>query len=150
MKLDGGYMKLDVKRKLIFFILLLFCIIILVSPIYLRHLNSDDYLIGDKPYYYLRIANYINETNTPIFSSITDNFSFGGREYAEELGWPYLLSFNSSFLSFYLPIILGILSFILFYLILKILNVGLNYLIKSVCQFLIDKKYKALVLTLKF
>src|SRR3989338_1862731 len=119
MKLCGGYMKSGAKRKLVFLGLLLFCIIILVSPVYLRHLNSDDYLIGDKPYYYLRIANYINETNAHIFENINDNFSFEGREYSEEIGWPYLLSFNPVFLSFYLPIILGILSFILIYSIFK-------------------------------
>ena len=119
-------MKSGAKRKLVFLGLLLFCIIILVSPVYLRHLNSDDYLIGDKPYYYLRIANYINETNAPIFENINDNFSFEGREYSEEIGWPYLLSFNPVFLSFYLPIILGILSFILFYLILNRINYNLS------------------------
>ena len=109
-------MKLDARKNLVFLFLLSLCIIFLVSPVLFRNLNSDKYLIGDKSYFYLRLAGEIKENG--IIPN-EDYFSYGGREFRDEWGWPYLLSFNPEFLSFYLPIILGILSFILFYIILN-------------------------------
>lgn len=106
-------MKLNVSRKTVFLSLLLVCMFVLLSPVFFRHYNSNDYLMGDKPYFYLRLADYIEEH---IQFPENDNFSFGGRNISEELGWPYLLSFNPLFLSFFLPILFGVLSFIIFYL----------------------------------
>jgi|SRR3989344_4713604 len=89
-----------------FFILLFFCVISLVLPLFLR----DWVLIGGESYYNLRLAN--------DFSNY-DELSFGGRYFYGESGYIKFLSFNPWFFSISLPILFGIGSFILFYLIVE-------------------------------
>lgn len=92
-----------------FFVLLIFCMISLVTPLFLR----DWALVGGDSYYNLRQAK--------DFSNY-DELSFSGRYFYGELGYIKLLSINPEILSILLPILFGIGSFILFYLIVEMLR----------------------------
>lgn len=106
-------MKLSVNKGLLLIVIL--GILVLATPQVLRYFLVGDVLIGEKPYYFLRVSNFIHEfKEIPTY----DSLSYGGREIASELGWPLLLSPNPMFFSKLLPFLFGIGSLILFYFIL--------------------------------
>lgn len=109
----GITMKLFVKEKR-FYAFLLFVLLILLVPHILRHYYVNNYLMGEESYYFLRIANEIRDKGAVSY----DELSYGGRPFIGEIGWPLLLSIAPNFLSRGMPLIFGVLSFILFYLIL--------------------------------
>lgn len=107
------FMLLTAKKN--FYFLLVLCLILLILPQYLRMQFNDGFFYGGESYSNLRTAKYINENNE---LPIEDSRSYGGRQFIGEYGYPLLLSFNIEIMPKILPFLLGILSFILFYLIL--------------------------------
>lgn len=89
-------------------LLVMLCIIMLALVHMLR--ESPNPLIGTEAYFNLRIAKSI---------SLNDPLSYGGRFSAYSFGLPLLLSLAPEFFSNYLPIMLGVLSFMVFGLLLK-------------------------------
>ena len=105
-------------KKHAFLLLLAFCLVILILPLALR---QNLIIPGDSPYYTLRIAEKIQ--NEGLIS--WDDLSYGGREIAGLPSFPFILSLinvpvQNMGLSFTLfNIVLGLLSFVMFYIILK-------------------------------
>ena len=104
-------MKLNVK---LFIVLLVLCFLLLLTPYLYRGKYVSGSLIGDESYYYLRIA----EDKSFFY----DSLSYGGVPVVTELGWPLLLSLSPAYLSWFLPIALGLLSFALFYFLMGRFN----------------------------
>jgi hypothetical protein len=90
------------------YILLLACILILLVVPLLR--PTDAGLIGSESYLNLRLA------ENP---SLQDDLSFGGRFAAYEWGTPLVLSIAPNIMISLLPLLLGIATFILLWLIIK-------------------------------
>src|SRR3990167_4450151 len=106
-------MKLSANKKIL--IIIAFGILALSSPHILSYFLVGDVLIGEEPYYFLRLANFIHDSKEiPSY----DSLSYGGRDISSELGWPLLLSVNPILFSKLLPFLFGIGSLILFYFIL--------------------------------
>lgn len=106
-----------------------FCltVIILTTPLIARFVNDDPLIIGDKPYYHIRLAEEISNKDNVYF----DQLSYTGRIYIKDI-YDYFLSFIYSFdVVFILPFILGISSVILFYYLIKKIRLNLlaNFLI---------------------
>lgn len=111
--------------RVIFLIVL--TIVILLLPNLLR--TSETY-IGEDPYFYIRIADTIKENNIGY-----DELSYSGRPSAYSLAQPLVFSYLKKFLPEQIiiniiPIIFGLISLYLSYLILKELKVepNINYL----------------------
>lgn len=110
-------MKLSVRSKIVFLIVL--SLIVLLIPHVLRYFYHDNLLIGEDSYYNLRLANSINDDKViPVY----DELSYGGRPIVSEIGWVVLLAVNPEVMSRFLPLLLGILSAVLFFLIAKKIN----------------------------
>lgn len=116
-------MKLSVNKG--FWIILILGVLVLAAPQVLRYYSVGDVLIGEEPYYFLRLADFIHE-----FKEIPeyDSLSYGGRYISTEIGWPLCLSPSPKFLSILLPFLFGLGSLILFYIILVKLNPDLAFL----------------------
>ena len=122
-KLKSAYTKLFANYYAIF----LFAIIILLVPSLIRGFD----LHGPESYFYYRITNFILENNIPNY----DFLSFGGRAFLYSLGSPmFLVLANLAFkmgvvnMLVIIPTILGFLSLVLFYLILRKFNASKNTL----------------------
>ncbi|HLC58840.1 MAG TPA: hypothetical protein VJI68_03175 [Candidatus Nanoarchaeia archaeon] len=113
---------LNVKKE--FWILLLLCIFLLSSIILIRTNYSSNLLIGSDSYKSLILASDIKNNNIGFF----DNLIYSGNVLFEEYGWYFLLSFNPEFLAKYLPLLFGLLCFVLFYFILSEINPKLRNL----------------------
>ena len=100
------------NAKKYFYLMFILCLILLVLPLFLRYHFNDNYIVGEDSYSVLRTSNYIKQNNA---IPNEDPFSYGGRPYIGEYGLPLLLAFNPELLSKIVPIIFGLLSFILFY-----------------------------------
>ncbi|MBS3145967.1 hypothetical protein J4414_04150 [Candidatus Woesearchaeota archaeon] len=118
--------------------LLLFAVLVLSLPYILR---DSTVMFGDEAYYHLRIASLIQEKGIIKF----DPLSYGGRPLLTPLGLPFILAKTSSLLNMGLEIIsktisfmIGILSVILFYFILKNLNIKKRIRIIAVLTFIIS------------
>jgi len=107
-------MFLNAKKH--FYLLLILCIILLVLPLAIRAIFNNSFLLGEESYTNLRTAQYIKINNE---LPTEDDYSYGGRPYTNEYGMPLLLAFNPALLSRIIPLIFGILSFILFYFIIE-------------------------------
>ena len=107
-------MLLNAKKH--FYLLLIISIIVLLSAILIREKYNSGLFMGNEAYYSLRTAQYIHDTGD---IPKEDSLSYGGRLFVNEYGWPVILSINPQLLGRWLPFILGILSFILFYFIVK-------------------------------
>jgi len=103
-------------KKYGFFVLLFLAVALLLSPSAFRSLSLWSPLFGGESYYSFRLAELSSDTGL-LFGN--DPLSFGGRPYVGELGWPYILSFFPELLSQFLPFILGLFSFLLFYFLIK-------------------------------
>ncbi len=104
-------------------LLIFICILVLIVPLILRY-NLP--MAGDNSYFYIRIADAIKDKGISLY----DNLSYSGRELIPEFGWPLVLagvsklfSITSELASKILLIILGVLSFILFYYLTRELKV---------------------------
>ena len=100
--------------RVIFLVVL--AVLVLSMPNLFR--ESSNY-IGEDPYFYIRIAELIESKD---FSY--DELSYSGRDFTYSLAQPLIFSFFRNFLPEgfvinVIPIILGLLSLLLFYLILK-------------------------------
>lgn len=102
-------------------------VLVFISIFLLVQVMRGPFLIGDESYFNLRTAeNILEENKIPDY----DELSYGGREISYPIGYPFLL-FLFSFLtgseivfaSKAVPFILSIFNLILFYLILKNLNI---------------------------
>ena len=90
------------------YILLLICIAVLIVVPMLRPESLG--LVGGESYFNLRLAEDLN---------VYDDLSFGGRFASYEWGTSLVLALAPNFLIQVLPLILGVLSFILFWKIIK-------------------------------
>ena len=99
-----------------FYLLLIICAAVLIIPIILRANYNLGYPVGGEAYDSLRNAEYVYENKR---LPDADDYSYGGRIFIEEYGWPLTAGISPKIMSRWLPLILGIISFILFYLILK-------------------------------
>lgn len=95
--------------------LLVLSLIVLILPNLLR--NYDTY-IGEDPYFYSRISDLIDK------GAAYDELSYSGRELSYSIGQTLAFSLTKNIMTekysiIIIPIILGLLSLLLFYLILK-------------------------------
>jgi len=117
-----NFTKSFAKHKFLFIVLVLFTVIVLML-----HLARGNLLIGDEPYFNLRIANdFLESGNIPNY----DELSYGGRELSFPIASPILLGLfsllsgvNLTLTAKILPFLLGLFSIILFYFILEKLNI---------------------------
>lgn len=96
------------SAKKYFWVLLVLCIILLILPLVIRGVSSDGLLIGEESYKNLRWAEGDSVSSY-------DGLSYGGKPHVEEKLWYSILSISPGFLVKFLPILLGILCFVLFY-----------------------------------
>ncbi len=102
-------------------------VLLFISIFLLVQIMRGPFLIGDESYFNLRTAeNILEEKGVPDY----DELSYGGRDILYPIGYPFLLflfSFLSGaeiiFASKAIPFILALFSLILFYFILKTLNI---------------------------
>ncbi|MEK6835478.1 MAG: hypothetical protein AABX55_00440, partial [Nanoarchaeota archaeon] len=102
-------------------LLIIATVIILLLPTLLR--DSSGY-ITEEPYFLERISNLLRDKNTEI-----DNLSYIERPFTYLLAQPFILSLFNNLNEkaiLILPILFGIISLILFYFILKKLNISQN------------------------
>ncbi len=117
-------------HKLIFLGIIILGIILLISIQFIRvNFKHNNSFISYESYFNYRILNTINTGNIPT----QDNLSFGGRPFSYNLAWPYTMLFisnsfriNLDSIFSILPIIIGILSLIIFWLIIKKIFKELN------------------------
>ena len=123
---NRGRMKINITQKRAMLIIVILSLIILSVIPLIRLISGQPIMIGEKPYYDARIAKTILEKGVKF----EDNLILDGREYTAK---PYhlflipLAYFSSPEL--YLTLMhffTGIISIILFHLILKRLNIGLE------------------------
>ena len=120
-------MKLKYTKSLaensIFITILIVGVVLLSSVYFLRIFNGNNNLIGDKPYFDLRISKHLLEgKQMPIY----DDLSYGGRPFSYFLGWPVIIATVSKITGLdlkdvliILPILLGFLATLLFGLIIN-------------------------------
>ena len=126
-------MKSSVKLTLIIILGILF----LLLPGLLR---TYDTKIGEQSYFYERIINLIKEDNG---IPDKDNLSYGGREFTYELGSVYVLLFLNKIFELklllnVLPILFGLITILLFYLLLKRLEPESNIIYSSLLLLIIS------------
>lgn len=123
---NRGNMKIEnllTEKRILFGSILLAAIILLIVPVF-RLLFFSSLLPGDEPYYHIRMAQYIRENGIP------DQDPLIQRPYL--LNPYHLLLAGTSFIfgvyysSILIPSIFGILSIILFYLILNKFKLNLS------------------------
>jgi len=124
-------MKLTHKKILVWGLLLM--LLFLISIPGLRYFAGQPILAGEEPYYHLRMAALIKESGIP------ETDPFVEREYLVQ---PYhvLLSFTSNIelFSVLIPLLAGLLSFILFYFILRNLNLGIHEISVTLVAFILS------------
>ncbi|MBI2148041.1 EpsG family protein [Candidatus Woesearchaeota archaeon] len=105
------------NARIYFWILLVFSVFALVMPVVIREKFTDGALIGPESYRSIRIGNMFREG---YFSY--DSLSYGGKPFVEEKAWYFLISIAPNFMVRLLPLIFGILSFVLFYFLIDKIN----------------------------
>ncbi len=113
------------NAKKYFWILLVLCMVMLALPHLIRYKYNGNFLFGEESYESLRIANFIHDNK---FLPTEDYYSYGGRTFVYEYGWYILLSLKPDLFARVLPFLFGVLSFILFYLIVDKLYLKLRNL----------------------
>ncbi len=112
-------------------LLIVICFLLLAVPLLFRYYYFDNGLTGRESYYHLRIAKNILNGNF-----VYDELSYNGR-LNYNIAWPFLIA-GISFVTRLsvesvckvLPVIIGVISFLLFYLILR--KIGINERIRSI------------------
>ncbi len=94
-------MKLTEKNTLVY--VMLAAVIVLLIPHLVRFLFYNNIMIGEEPYYHATIAKQIIEQNNPYHLVLASTGYFMGIDLASKL----------------IPLLLGLLSVLVFYLILK-------------------------------
>ena len=124
-------MKLTSKK--IFWWGLLLTLLFFISIPGLRFLAEQPVLAGEESYYHLRMAAFITENGIPEKDPLVE------RDYLLQ---PYhlLLSFTTSIelFSVLIPLLAGLLSFILFYFILRNLNLGIHEVSLTLVAFILS------------
>lgn len=115
-------------KKSVSIVLLVACIVVLLIVPLLR-LSSGDSYVGEEPFLFLRLA------EDP---GLYDDLSYSGRSAAYAWGLPLVMSLAPSIMVYLLPFILGLASFILFWLILKKLKVNPDIELLSLILFLLS------------
>ena len=123
-------MKLNVKLLII----LIVALILLILPILLK---ENDLKIGEYSYFYERMVNLAEEKLN------YDKLSYSGRDFTYDLGPIYLLLFLNNFfdikiLLFVLPIFFGLIIILLFYFLLRKLDIEENVIILTLVFFIIS------------
>lgn len=103
------------NAKNYFWFLLILCIILLVLPSIIRDKVSNGLFIDSQSYKSLRLGHEIRDNGLISY----DELSYGGKPFFEEYGWYVLLSINPEFFARLLPFLFGVLSFIVFYFLVK-------------------------------
>lgn len=113
--------KIIKKEKYTIIIFIILSIILLSAPLISRFINKDPVIIGDTPYYNLRIAKEIADKKDISY----DQLSYAGRNYIFD-PYHYFLSFIYKIFGifFFLPFVLGIFSIIIFYYLIKKLELN--------------------------
>lgn len=102
----------------------LFVLLLLLSPLFSRYLQEGELLLlSTQSYHDLRISSYVQEHGTfPTY----DALSYGGRPYVFTTIYPALLAGGSElsgiplfYLILFLPVLCGVLSFLLLYALLE-------------------------------
>lgn len=101
-------------RKTVIYLFII-CLIVLSMPLFLRAKFVDSNFIGEESYSNYRLANMIKDNGFVKY----DELSYSGRDLRYEYGYVGLLSLSPRLLSWILPIIFGLISFVLFYNIVK-------------------------------
>ncbi|MBI3034126.1 hypothetical protein HYY72_03120 [Candidatus Woesearchaeota archaeon] len=123
------------RSYLVFGLMVVFCIGVLVSPFFLRISLNVPLVFGEEPYYHARIAEEISGGNIAASDTLVYNsrpYYFG--PFQVLLGYASLLIGLDRALVI-LPVIFGLLSFILFYLILG--NFGITGLRRAIMSVLL-------------
>ncbi len=115
-----------ISERTVLICILLLAVIILSLPYFIRILSNNNTIIENISYYHTRISQTISKQGPLTY----DELSFAGRDYLFN-PFHYILAFLNLFLDFnliarLLPLILGILSVLFFYLILKRLDLDLE------------------------
>ncbi len=111
------------NARLPFWALLILCLVLLALPIMLRERFTDGLLVDPVSYDNLRLAKNVQESGLISY----DELSYSGRTYLGEHAWIILLSPYPEFLSNFLPLLFGILSFVVFYLLISRLYPSLKF-----------------------
>jgi len=124
---------MKITHKKIFWWGLLLTLLFFISIPGLRFLAEQPVLAGEESYYHLRMAAFITENGIPEKDPLVE------RDYLLQ---PYhlLLSFTTSIelFSVLIPLIAGLLSFILFYFILRNLNLGIHEVSLTLVAFILS------------
>ena len=123
-------MKLNVKLLII----LIVALILLILPILLK---ENDLKIGEYSYFYERMVNLAEEKLN------YDKLSYSGRDFTYDFGPVSLLLFLNNFfdikiLLFVLPIFFGLITILLFYFLLRKLDIEENVIILTLVFFIIS------------
>ena len=110
----------SVRKDKLFWIALIFCIIVLGFTIFFRQVFVDGLLIGCDSYYNLRMA------ASPLVNY--DSLAFENQPVFGERAWFLLISLAPTIFSWFLPFLLGLLSFALFYIIMKKIRGELRFI----------------------
>lgn len=110
------------ENKVLVYSLILTIVILLIIP-YIRLFYYDNLLIGEQPYYHIRVAQHILEKGIPLNDPLIDSPYLLQPFHLVLAGLFSFLSISLS--SFLLPFLLGGLSVIFFYLILKELRISI-------------------------
>ncbi|MBW2966249.1 hypothetical protein KY342_04050 [Candidatus Woesearchaeota archaeon] len=119
MKIDN-LKNLTENKVLIYSLFLTVLVLSIVSLI--RFFYYDNIVIGEQPYYNIRMAKHILENGFPLRDPLVDSPYLFQPFHFVLAGFSSL--FGVSFASFLLPILSGLISVLLFYLILKELKVN--------------------------
>ena len=111
--------------------LLIACIIVLLIVPLLRFSNGDSY-VGEEPFLFLRLAED---------SGLYDSLSYSGRTAAYAWGLPLVMSIAPNIMVYLLPFLLGLCSFILFWLILRKLKVDPKIEVLSLVLLLLSPSF---------
>jgi hypothetical protein len=130
--------RIEIKKSQVFILMSLLALFALSAPHIIRHLDSQPLLIGDEPYYHARLARQTLDEGLLQ----RDDFVHGGRPYTPHPYHLLLAAFSALFgvvaVSKIIPIICGLVSAPLFYLILKRLGFSQLNRITISCVFLLS------------
>jgi len=113
------FKKINLTQKKVFFAAIFLALFLLLLIPSIRLFTNKPLFPEEHPYYHLKMSEYIKENNIPIQEPLIE------RPYIPQ---PYhiLLAFTDPFLgSLIIPLLCGIISLVIFYLILKQLNLKL-------------------------
>jgi hypothetical protein len=112
---------LEDNRFIVFIVF--FAFILLLTPQLIKINNGDLSLIGEESYFNLNIANQLSEQNNFLFL-LNDHSSYNGRTVLVNPYQILLSFFNNELFSRIIPIVFGLISLLLIYLISNKMNLS--------------------------